>query len=56
MFELSFSTSNAIFEAGPEYEIVRILDDISNKVRDGYTSGNIVDLNGNSIGKWAWKE
>ena len=56
MFTIEFRTSNAAFDDGPEYEITKILDDISSKVRDGHMYGNIVDLNGNSIGKWNWKE
>ena len=56
MFTIEFTTSGSAFDDYPQEEVVRILDIISNKVRDGYTDGNIVDINGNSIGKWNWKE
>ena len=56
MFTVEFKTSGVAFDDYPQEEVVRILDIISNKVRDGYMDGNIVDINGNSIGKWNWKE
>jgi hypothetical protein len=52
MFELKFSTANAAFDdlAG---ETARILCEITRKIVDGETGGNVRDLNGNVVGKWS---
>lgn len=56
MFNLKFSTGNAAFEEYPEGEISRILNQIKDKVFNGYESGKIMDSNGNGIGKWEWSK
>lgn len=57
MLKIKANTGNAAFyndgEFTPQYEICRILDSIKEKVRMGYTSGCIMDINGNNIGEWS---
>lgn len=54
MFKLSFKTGNVAFEDGnKEQEIARILEEIANKILNGYDSGKVMDINGNSIGSWS---
>ena len=53
MFKIQFKTGGAAFdEPYKEAEINRILEDISTKVKYGYSSGKIMDINGNCIGEW----
>lgn len=63
MFKMEFETSGTAFgsEYDPEYiqtvdkvkEINRIFQELSIKVAGGYTSGSIMDINGNKIGEWS---
>lgn len=57
MVKINFSTENAAFrdEAGrlETWEINRILTEISYKIKIGYTSGVIMDYNGNKVGDWS---
>ena len=53
MFEIKIKTGNAAFgddayEA--TYEINRLLEEVSHKLRMGYTEGNLMDINGNKGG------
>ena len=54
--EIKFTTGNAAFseECGGslEYETIRILKDICEKIEIGYTEGSIIDINGNKVGYW----
>ena len=50
--KIEFKTSNAAFDEYGFEEVKRILEDISNKVEYGHTSGVIMDINGNKIGEW----
>jgi hypothetical protein len=50
--KIQFETVNAAFEDYREGEISRILCSIARKIESGSTSGNVVDINGNTIGKW----
>ena len=52
MFTLKFNTTNAAFSEYPEDEITRILRGVIEKVRGGFASGTIMDINGNTIGEW----
>lgn len=50
--KIEFETSeDAFYEYGAE-EVRRILESIADKVEYGYTSGTIMDINGNKIGWW----
>lgn len=50
--KIEFETSeDAFVEYGAE-EVRRILESIADKVEYGYTSGVIMDINGNKIGWW----
>lgn len=56
MFTLTFKTDNDAFtdsEGNPgSWEIERILTHVIMQVVEGATNGNVVDVNGNTIGKW----
>lgn len=51
-FELSIVTTNSAFEdAGPNYEVARILRELADKVEEGGQNVFLIrDHNGNSIG------
>ena len=53
MFKIEIKTGNASFgddayEA--TYEINRLLDEVKQKLKSGYTEGNLMDINGNKVG------
>lgn len=50
--KIEFRTSGAAFEEYESVEVERILEEIIKKVKRGHTEGKILDINGNSIGKW----
>lgn len=54
MFELKFSTSGSAFEEISEQEIARILETTAEKIKNGYTDGPVMDINGNRIGEWGF--
>lgn len=49
---IKFNTSGQAFEDYGNEEVKRILEEIIVKVKNGRTEGKILDINGNSIGKW----
>lgn len=49
---IEFNTSGAAFEYYGDMEVERILDEIVAKVKSGDNEGKILDINGNTIGKW----
>lgn len=56
MVKIEFETNNSAFvepDGSMEHEVKRILNVISKKIACGRTGGNILDLNGNSIGSWS---
>ncbi len=54
MFKIEFSTSNGAFDFGNDgNEISRILKEVAEHVKDGATSGRVIDINGNAIGTWS---
>ena len=51
MFKLEINTGNAAFEEEPAEEIIRIIEqDLIPKLKKGYLSGAVRDLNGNQTG------
>lgn len=52
MFTLEINTSNHAFQEHgmPELEIERVLREVADNVRDGYTHRDIFDANGNKVG------
>ena len=50
--KIKFNTSGQAFEDYGDTEVERILEEIIAKVKNGYTEGKILDINGNSIGEW----
>lgn len=62
MFKLEIETDNAAFcdpytgsedEFWEGIEINRFLEKVQIKIEEGYTSGTIIDINGNRVGKWS---
>lgn len=53
MLNILFNVDNSAFE-GTEgrFETSRILKEIADKIESGLNSGNIRDINGNTIGKF----
>lgn len=54
MFKLEFSTNNAAFDDNRIEEVARILDVMRGMVRMGGGTGPVRDVNGNTIGRWAF--
>lgn len=52
MFKCAFEIDNDSFADDTETEIANTLLRIESAVRLGEKGGNIMDLNGNSIGRW----
>lgn len=52
-FLMRFDMDNAAFEDAPELEAVRILEDVATRIRQGAAGGNVRDVNGNTVGKFA---
>lgn len=50
--KIEFNTSGQSFEDYGDVEVERILETIIKKVKSGHSEGKILDINGNSIGKW----
>jgi hypothetical protein len=51
--EIKFEDSNASFDVDNyELEVGDILDTVVEKFKYGYTSGNLKDSNGNTVGSW----
>lgn len=53
-FVVRFDTDNAAFEESGELEVAEILIAIGERVRYGDTSGFVMDVNGNTVGRWDW--
>lgn len=62
MFKLEIKTGGAAFcnpDTGNEnefwegIEINRLLEKVQIEIEKGYTSGTIIDINGNRVGKWS---
>jgi len=49
--KINFKTGNAAFEN--DGEIGRILREIADQAGDGPISGNVLDVNGNVVGKYS---
>ena len=50
MFKMKFQTENAAFEN--DQEVVRILKEVAEKIKNGASGGKIRDINGNTVGSW----
>lgn len=51
-FTLVFKMDNAAFGVDWDTESARILEKIAARIRSGDSYGNIMDINGNRVGKW----
>lgn len=57
MFKLEFATANAAFTDGNGgEEIAVILRKIATQAADDYTSGIVMDSNGNRVGTWSYDQ
>lgn len=53
-FELSIQMGNDGMKEGPDF--AKALRDVADRIENGLeTSGNIYDVNGNSVGIYQWK-
>lgn len=52
-FTLSIDTDNAAFGDDASHEVSRLLDEASEQMKNGFTSGYLRDVNGNSVGHWS---
>lgn len=52
---IQINTDNAAFE-DKEEEISRLLKEVSRKIENGISSGNLKDLNGNNVGNFDLNE
>lgn len=55
-FTLNIDCDNAAFDGDPADEIVRLLHVVAMKIEGGYRDGNLVDLNGNTVGDFELTE
>jgi hypothetical protein len=51
-FEIKFKTNSDAFREDMSSEVIRILYRIMSEIDCGTTENRILDLNGNSIGRW----
>ncbi len=56
MFTLSFETDNAAFDENPTDEVIRILQDVKEKIDIGLKEGPVYDINGNNVGKFSFNK
>ena len=52
-FTLNISSDNEGMTESTDLAVSDILDEVARKVRDGFTSGRINDVNGNLVGSWS---
>ena len=52
MFTLKIETTGSAFSESGSTEVARLLKVAADKVRDGYRTGNLLDINGNTCGKF----
>ena len=62
MFKCEIKTGSAAFcdpytgeenEFCEAIELKRVLEDVCERLEAGHTSGSIMDINGNKVGKWS---
>jgi hypothetical protein len=54
-FKINIKTDNAAFskeEGGPHAEVARLLREVAERVENGEDYGSVMDINGNSVGRW----
>lgn len=64
MFKLEISCDGSAFRDEEGFkdidpyarQVRQILRDVSKKLEEGYTYGNVHDVYGNNCGKWSYKE
>lgn len=60
MFTLKIKTGGAAFHDDEgnrdPYEVIRLLRQVATKLENDYTSGVLMDINGNRAGEWNYDE
>ena len=51
-FELNIESDNAGMTEDTDVAVADILEDVALRVREGFTSGRALDVNGNLVGSW----
>jgi hypothetical protein len=52
-FTLTINMDNAAFDGAPRYEIARLLNTVQAAVSyPGRVDGKVLDVNGNTVGRW----
>lgn len=51
-FTLSIATDNDAFQPDPAVEVIRLLQQVIERLSDGRSIGFLVDVNGNSAGEY----
>lgn len=55
MVRIEIETGNEAFsDMDGRYEIARILHEIAERIKDGYTVHSIMDINDNMVGTWEY--
>jgi hypothetical protein len=49
----AFRTSDGALETG---EVARVLERVTRQVTSGYLSAAIIDVNGNTVGRWSLED
>lgn len=55
-FKLEINCDNAAFDDDPLVELMRIMEDVAERLDDGQDNGTCRDTNGNEVGSWAYVE
>jgi hypothetical protein len=61
MFRIEIKTGGAAFRDEDDnldetgYEVRRLLKGIEEKIKNGYTGGILIDINGNRVGSWKYE-
>lgn len=53
MFYVKIETDNDAFQDGDRRELLQLLQDVRDGLRNGHFSGTLRDSNGNIVGTWA---
>ncbi len=51
-FKMEVDMDNAAFEERPASELGRLLRQAARKIEQGADGGKLMDINGNSVGRW----
>lgn len=58
VFTLEIKTDSAAFQDDDGwgfYEVARLLREVADRVEGGWSTGGVLDLNGNTVGAFDWR-